>query len=51
MAVREILDQARKQYTAMYGEEAPAVTLDQKNFLPPPPVDLSNSEIDSWCVH
>lgn len=49
MAVREILEPARKQYTAMYSEEAPSVTLDQKDFLPPPPVDLNNTEIESCC--
>lgn len=42
MAVKECLDIARKNYTAMFNTEAPSLTLDQKEFLAPPPVNLTD---------
>lgn len=48
MTVREVLDTARKNYTAMFGEEAPTLTLDQKYFLSPPPGE-AGSEANSCC--
>jgi V-type H+-transporting ATPase subunit E len=35
--VKEILETARKNFTALFQEEAPVLTLDQSSFLPPPP--------------
>eukprot|EP00197_Chlamydomonas_leiostraca_P009605 CAMPEP_0202863548 /NCGR_PEP_ID=MMETSP1391-20130828/4140_1 /ASSEMBLY_ACC=CAM_ASM_000867 /TAXON_ID=1034604 /ORGANISM="Chlamydomonas leiostraca, Strain SAG 11-49" /LENGTH=234 /DNA_ID=CAMNT_0049543195 /DNA_START=84 /DNA_END=788 /DNA_ORIENTATION=+ len=46
--VKEILETARKNYTALFQEEAPAITLDQSSFLPPPPQG-SNEELASCC--
>mmetsp|Transcript_15134 Transcript_15134/g.32830 ORF Transcript_15134/g.32830 Transcript_15134/m.32830 type:complete len:233 (+) Transcript_15134:132-830(+) len=45
LVVKEVMEPARKQYTALFQEEAPALTLDQATFLPPPPT--SNDEIES----
>eukprot|EP00775_Hariotina_reticulata_P010517 gene10517-10677_t len=43
MIAKELLEPARKQYTAVYGSEAPTLTLDQRAFLPPPPsMDLED---------
>lgn len=47
MTVRDILEPARTTYRAMFGDDAPTLTLDQKNFLPPPPE--AGSEIASCC--
>lgn len=44
MMVRDVSEAARKQYTAVYGEEAPTLTIDQKDFLPPPPT--SNDDVE-----
>lgn len=46
--VKEIMDSARKNYQALFQEEAPALTLDQQTFLPPPP--SGNEELASWCA-
>lgn len=46
--VKEILEGARKQYTALFQEEAPALSLDQSSFLPPPP--QGNEDTASWCA-
>jgi V-type H+-transporting ATPase subunit E len=51
MIAKELLEPARKQYTAVYGSEAPTLTIDQRNFLPPPPSkDLADDadEAVSW---
>lgn len=45
--VKEILEGARKNYTALFQEEAPALSLDQSSFLPPPP--QGNEEVASCC--
>ncbi|KAF6264485.1 vacuolar ATP synthase subunit E [Scenedesmus sp. NREL 46B-D3] len=37
MLAKEVLEPARKQYSASYGKESPTLTLDQRDFLPPPP--------------
>jgi V-type H+-transporting ATPase subunit E len=42
MAVKECLDVARRNYTAQFQQEAPTLTLDQKDFLPPPPVNMGD---------
>lgn len=47
MAVKECLEVARKNYTAMFQAEAPTLTLDQKEFLAPPPVSMSDE--GSFC--
>ena len=46
--VKEVLETARKNYTALFQDEAPAVSLDQSSFLPPPP--QGNDDAVSWCV-
>ncbi len=43
---KEILEPARKQFTALFQEEAPTLTLDQTTFLSPPPT--GNDDIASW---
>lgn len=45
MLAKEVLEPARKSYTALFQEEAPVLTLDQSSFLPPPPT--ANEELDS----
>eukprot|EP00199_Chlamydomonas_sp_CCMP681_P005904 CAMPEP_0119102726 /NCGR_PEP_ID=MMETSP1180-20130426/1364_1 /TAXON_ID=3052 ORGANISM="Chlamydomonas cf sp, Strain CCMP681" /NCGR_SAMPLE_ID=MMETSP1180 /ASSEMBLY_ACC=CAM_ASM_000741 /LENGTH=227 /DNA_ID=CAMNT_0007087055 /DNA_START=121 /DNA_END=804 /DNA_ORIENTATION=- len=35
--VKEVLEPARKAFTALFQEEAPVLSLDQASFLPPPP--------------
>jgi hypothetical protein len=40
-------------HTATYGKEAPTLTLDQRDFLPPPPKDNGaddGDEASCWCV-
>lgn len=37
LLAKEIIEPARKQYTSLFQADAPALTLDQNNFLPPPP--------------
>lgn len=46
MVVKEVLDTARKNYTSAFGEEAPALLLDQAEFLPPPP--QKEDDVTSW---
>lgn len=46
MLAKEILEPARKQYNALFGEDAPTLALDAATFLPPPPG--TGDEIDSW---
>lgn len=46
LLVKEVMDPARKAYTAMFGAEAPALALDQATFLPPPPTD--GDDVESW---
>ncbi len=48
-AVRDSLEPARKNYAAVFGEEAPSLTLDQKDFLPPPPTNATD-ETNTWCA-
>ncbi|PNH03090.1 V-type proton ATPase subunit E1 [Tetrabaena socialis] len=45
MLVKEVLEPARKSYTALFGAEAPALTLDQATFLAPPPTE--GDDVDS----
>lgn len=47
LLVKEVMDPARKAYTAMFGAEAPALALDQATFLPPPPTD--GDDVESCC--
>ncbi|GIL77991.1 hypothetical protein Vretimale_7389 [Volvox reticuliferus] len=47
LLVKEVLEPARKAYTAMFGAEAPFLSLDQTNFLPPPPAD--DDDLESCC--
>ncbi|KIY93242.1 V-type H+-transporting ATPase subunit E [Monoraphidium neglectum] len=35
--VKELVEPARKAYAAAFGEEAPTITIDSRDFLPPPP--------------
>lgn len=46
MLAKEVLEPARKQYTALFGEDAPTLSLDSTTFLPPPPG--AGEEIESW---
>jgi hypothetical protein len=46
MLTKEVLDTARKSYTALFQEEAPSLTLDQATFLPPPPT--GNDDLAAW---
>lgn len=50
MLAKEILEPARKQYAATYGKESPTLTLDQRDFLPPPPSGGADDgdEYSSW---
>jgi V-type H+-transporting ATPase subunit E len=45
--VKEVLEPARKSYTALFQAEAPALTLDQATFLPPPPSANASDEAAS----
>lgn len=49
---KEIMDPARKQYAASYGSEAPTLTLDQRDFLPPPPAKTNSDDDEgvTWSV-
>ncbi|KAG2422445.1 hypothetical protein HXX76_016015 [Chlamydomonas incerta] len=47
LLVKEVVEPARKAYTAMFGSEAPVLTVDQTTFLPPPPAD--GEEVESCC--
>ena len=46
LLAKEVMEPARKQYTTLYKEDAPVLTLDQVNFLPPPPT--GNEDLASW---
>lgn len=48
LLAKEILEPARKQFTALFQEEAPVLTLDQTNFLAPPPT--GDDDVASWSV-
>jgi V-type H+-transporting ATPase subunit E len=50
MLAKELLEPARKQFTASYGKDAPTLTLDQRDFLPPPPSGKNDDgdEAVSW---
>jgi hypothetical protein len=50
MLAKELLEPARKQFAASYGKDAPTLTLDQRDFLPPPPSDKGDDgdEAVSW---
>jgi V-type H+-transporting ATPase subunit E len=37
MLVKEVMEPARKAYTSLYGEEAPSLTLDSRDYLAPGP--------------
>lgn len=46
LLAKEVLEPARKQFTTLYKEDAPALIIDQNNFLPPPPT--GNEDLASW---
>jgi ATP synthase (E/31 kDa) subunit len=46
--VNDSLEAAKAKYTKVYGKEPPEVTVDTKNFLPPPPT--AGSELESRWV-
>ncbi len=48
--VKEVMEPARKQYTAVYGAEAPTLTLDQESYLPPAPTRDDAPEGTTWWV-
>jgi hypothetical protein len=50
MVAKDVLESARKQYAASYGKDAPTLTLDQRDFLPPPPSGKGDDgdEAVSW---
>jgi V-type H+-transporting ATPase subunit E len=48
--VKEIIEPARKAFTALFQQEAPTLTLDQNTFLPPPPAaNAAADETTSCC--
>lgn len=47
MLAKEILEPARKQFTALFGSEAPALSVDSNSFLAPPPSGAE--DVDSCC--
>lgn len=48
--VKDVMEPARKQYTAVLKAEAPALSLDQDRFLPPPPTSTTDGDVASWCA-
>lgn len=49
--VKDILTPAAKRFTDVYGRAAPAIKIDETNFLPPPPTAADASEeVASWYV-
>ena len=46
MLAKEVMEPARKLYTAQFQEDAPVLVLDQVNFLAPPPA--GTEDISSW---
>jgi V-type H+-transporting ATPase subunit E len=48
MLVKEVIEPARKSYTAMFGGDAPVLTLDTATFLPPPPSGDGSDDVESW---
>ena len=46
LLAKEGLEPARKQFTALFQEDAPALSLDQTTFLPPPPTGAE--DLASW---
>jgi|APGre2960657404_1045060.scaffolds.fasta_scaffold50187_2 V-type H+-transporting ATPase subunit E len=46
---KEIMEPARKQYAAAFGTEAPALSLDQATFLPPPPAPGGAADVATCC--
>lgn len=50
MLAKELLEPARKQFAASFGKDAPTLTLDQRDFLAPPPSGKGDDgdEAVSW---
>lgn len=46
LLAKEVMEPARAQFKATYQEDAPALTLDQTTFLPPPPSGAE--DFSSW---
>jgi hypothetical protein len=46
LLAKEVIEAARKQYTALFQEDAPVLVLDQTTFLAPPPT--GNEDVASW---
>lgn len=48
--VKEVLEPARKNFTALFQQDAPVLTLDQSSFLPPPPQGNAEDGVPSRCL-
>lgn len=48
--VKEVLEEAKKKYKDIFGQDSPTIKLNEKEFLPPPPSSAENvDEEDNWC--
>lgn len=47
--MKELCEPARKAYSSTFGEDAPTLTVDAKDFLPPPPKTGDENEGVTWC--
>ena len=49
--VKECLEEAKKKYKDLFGQDAPTIKLNEKEFLPAPPSSAANvDEEDNWSV-
>ena len=49
--VKECLEEAKQKYKDLFGQDAPTMKLNEKDFLPPPPSSAANvDEEDNWCA-
>lgn len=47
--VKEVLEEAKKKYKDIFGQDSPTIKLNEKEFLPPPPSSAENvDEEDNW---
>ncbi len=47
--VKECVEEAKKKYKSLFGQDAPTMKLNEKDFLPPPPSSAAKvDEEDNW---
>lgn len=47
--VKEVLEEAKKKYKDIFGQDSPTIKLNEKEFLPPPPSSAENVDEEDNC--